>query len=151
MLQNFFKTTLRNILAHKGFSLINILGLTLGLTACLLIGLFVRDEKHYDRFVPGAESIFRVYQQAETDADEIIATVPPAFATALQQNFPGVEQALRVLPVNSKELFEVDQRKFYETGGFVTDSNFFELFPLPLQYGSYHGALKEKVQKSWSR
>lgn len=142
MLQNFFKTTLRNILAHKGFSLINILGLTLGLTACLLIGLFVRDEKRYDQFVPGAESIYRVYQQADTDADEIIATAPPAFATALRQNFPGVEQTLRVLALNSKELFEVEQKKLYETGGFVADSNFFELFPLPLRYGSYQKALE---------
>lgn len=142
MLQNFLKTTLRNILAHKGFSLINILGLTLGLTACLLIGLFVRDEKHYDQFVPGAESIFRVYQQADTDADEIIATAPPTFATALRQNFPGVEETLRVMAFNSKELFEVGQKKLYETGGFITDSNFFELFPLPLRYGSYQKALE---------
>lgn len=142
MLQNFLKITLRNILAHKGFSLINILGLSLGLTACLLIGLFVRDEKHYDQFVPGGESIFRVYQQAETDADEIIATTPPAFATALQQNFPGVEQTLRVMAFNSKELFEAGQKKLYETGGFVADSNFFEVFPLPLRYGSYQKALE---------
>src|SRR5215212_9553641 len=83
MLPNFLKTGLRNFSHHKGFFFINLLGLTLGLTACLLIGFFVRDEKQYDRFVPGAERVFRVYQQAETDANTILAVSPPAFATAL--------------------------------------------------------------------
>ncbi|MGZ8544889.1 MAG: hypothetical protein ACXWV0_06310, partial [Flavisolibacter sp.] len=64
---NFFKSGLRNITRHKGFSFINIAGLTLGLTSCLLIGLFVRDEKQYDRFVPGAANVYRVYQKAEND------------------------------------------------------------------------------------
>ena len=90
---------------YKGFSLINIEGLTLGLASCLLIGLFVRDEKHYDRFVPWGENVYRIYQKAESDESNMIATALPAFATALQQNFPKVEQALRVMRANSKDLF----------------------------------------------
>jgi putative ABC transport system permease protein len=141
MVPNFLKTGLRNVRHHKSFSFINILGLTLGLTACLLIGFFVRDEKQYDRFLPGAERIFRVYQQGESDANAIISTAPPAFATALKQNFPEVENVLRVMSLSSKELFEARDKKFYETGGFIADSNFFELFPLPLKYGSTRNAL----------
>jgi putative ABC transport system permease protein len=136
MLENSFKSGLRHIARHKGFSFINIAGLTLGLTSCLLIGLFVRDEKQYDRFVPGAENIYRVYQKADGDANNIIATAPPAFATALQQNFPEVEKTLRVMSINSKELFEANGKKLYEEGGFIADSNFFELFPLHFKYGS---------------
>ena len=143
MLPNFLKTGLRNFRHHKAFSFINILGLTLGLTACLLIGFFVRDEKQYDAFVPGADRIFRVYQQAENDANAIIATSPPAFATALKQNYPEVENVLRVLNFNSKELFEVGSKKFYEAGGFTADSNFFQVFPLPILYGSAQKALDE--------
>lgn len=143
MLPNFLKTGLRNLRHHKGFSFINILGLSLGLTACLLIGLFVRDEKQYDRFVPGADRTFRVYQQSESDANEIIATAPPAFATALKQNYPEVEHVLRVMNFNSKQLVEAGEKKFYETGGFIADSNFFELFPLPLRYGSPREVLDE--------
>src|SRR5215213_2625763 len=127
MLPNFLKTGFRNIRRHKGFSLINILGLTLGLTACLLIGLFVRDEKQYDSFVPGSNRIYRVYQQAEADANNIIATSPPSFATALKQNYPEVENTLRVMAFNAKKLFELGEKKFYEEDGFITDSNFFEL------------------------
>lgn len=53
MFKNYFKVAFRTITRHKGFSFINILGLTLGLTACLLIGLFVRDEKQFDKFPQG--------------------------------------------------------------------------------------------------
>lgn len=143
MVLNFFKTGLRNFTHHKGFSFINILGLALGLTACLLIGFFVRDEKQYDAFVPGAKNIFRVYQQSESDAAAIIATTPPAFSTAMKQNYPEVDMALRVMTFSSKELFEVSEKKFYQTGGFIADSNFFELFPLPLLYGSHRKVLDD--------
>src|SRR4028119_2401875 len=124
MSPNFFKTGFRQIRRHKGFSFINIAGLTLGLTSCLLIGLFVRDEKQYDQFVPGAENVFRVYQRAESDMNNIIATAPPAFATSLKQNFPEVEQTLRVMSIGTKGLFEANNKKLYEEGGFIVDSNF---------------------------
>jgi putative ABC transport system permease protein len=94
MLGNTFKSGLRQIARHKVFSFINIVGLTLGLTSCLLIGLFVRDEKQYDQFIPGAQNIHRIYQRAEGDMNNIVATAPPAFATSIQQNFPEVEQTL---------------------------------------------------------
>src|SRR5215213_2277169 len=130
------KSAFRNITRHKRFSFINIAGLTLGLTACLLSGLFVRDEKQYDKFVPGAENVYRVYQKTEGEASNIIATAPPAFANALNQNFPEVEETLRVASINSKELFEADGKKLYEEGGFIADSNFFDFFPLRFRYGS---------------
>ena len=63
MIRNFFKTAFRNITKHKGFSFINIAGLTLGLTACILIGLFVWDEHQYDKFLPGGDQVYRVYEE----------------------------------------------------------------------------------------
>jgi putative ABC transport system permease protein len=143
MVPNFLKTGLRNFTHHKGFSFINVLGLALGFTACLLIGFFVRDEKQYDAFIPSAKNIFRVYQQSESDAATIIGVSPPAFSTSLKQNYPEVDMALRVMSFSSKELFEVSGKKIYETGGFIADSNFFELFPLPLLYGSHRKVLDD--------
>ncbi|MDX5419678.1 MAG: ABC transporter permease, partial [Hymenobacteraceae bacterium] len=61
MLRNYLKTAYRNLFRHKAFSLINISGLALGLTACLLIGLFVYDELQYDRFVPEGDRVYRLY------------------------------------------------------------------------------------------
>jgi putative ABC transport system permease protein len=136
MFQNVLRSGLRNIGRHKGFSFINITGLTIGLTACLLIGLFVRDEQQYDKFVPGYENTYRVYQKTKGDADNIIATAPPAFAVALKQNFAEVEEAVRVMAFNSKELVEANDKKLYEENGFLVDSNFFKMFPLHFRYGS---------------
>ncbi len=136
MFQTILRSGFKNIRRHKGFSSINIAGLTIGLSACLLIGLFVRDEQQYDKFVPGSENIYRVYQKSKGDENNIIATAPPAFAVALKQNFPEVEEAVRVMAFNSTELVEANDKKLYEENGFLADSNFFEMFPLHFRYGS---------------
>src|SRR5687767_12097390 len=143
MLGNTFKSGFRQIARHKGFSFINILGLSLGLTSCLLIGLFVRDEKQYDAFIPGRSHIYRVYQKMKADETNIIATAPPAFASELKENYPEVLQSVRVLNLSSKELFEANNKKLYEEKGFVADSNFFSLFPLKFRFGSSEAALDD--------
>src|SRR5687767_615701 len=125
MIATFITSCFRNIKRHKGFSFINIAGLTLGLTACIIIGLFVRDEKQYDKFISGSNRIYRVYQQSEADVTNIIASSPPAFATALKQNYPEVEKAVRVVGINASVLFEASNKKLYQQGGFIADSNFF--------------------------
>ncbi|MBC8083040.1 MAG: ABC transporter permease, partial [Hymenobacter sp.] len=61
MLKNYFLVAYRNLVRHKGFSILNIAGLALGLTACLLIGLFVHDELQFDKFVPQGERVYRLY------------------------------------------------------------------------------------------
>ena len=143
MFKNFLKTVFRNIRRHKAFSFINIAGLALGLTACLLIGLFVRDEQAYDDFIPGAENVYRVYQKQQADVTSIIATAPPAFATSLKNNYAEVEQTLRVMNLNSKELFEAGDKKLYEGNGFLSDPAFFKLFPLKFRFGSPDKALDD--------
>ncbi|RYY63372.1 MAG: ABC transporter permease, partial [Chitinophagaceae bacterium] len=143
MTATFLTSCFRNIKRHKGFSFINIAGLTLGLTACIIIGLFVRDEKQYDKFIPGADRIYRVYQQSEADVSNIIASSPPAFATTLKQNYPEVEKTVRVVGINASVLFEAGNKKLYQQGGFIADSNFFDLFPLRFQYASPFKTLEE--------
>src|SRR5258705_11100326 len=98
MLTNFFKIAFRNITRHKGFSFINIAGLTLGLTACILIGLFVWDEHQYDRFLPGGEQVYRVCTEYKNnDGTQNMAVTPPAFATTLLTDFPEAEKTARVM------------------------------------------------------
>lgn len=144
MLTNFFKIATRNILHHKAFSIINIAGLTLGLSACLLIGLFVNDEHSYDR-LPGGEQVYRVYNHYTTPEGEADrAVTPPMFATTLRQEYPEVEAVTRVmqLPENNR-LFEAGYKKFYESSGFFVDSTFFDVFDLPFKYGTPAGALND--------
>src|SRR5688500_15905421 len=107
MFKNFFKVAFRNIIRHKAFSFINIAGLSLGLTACLLIGLFVRDEKEFDKSVPDGDRVYRVfYNITSKEGISNIASTPPRFPTELQQHFPEVEQTVRILGSQTKELFE---------------------------------------------
>ncbi|AIZ65526.1 macrolide ABC transporter permease (plasmid) [Hymenobacter sp. DG25B] len=142
MFKNYFLVAYRNLIRHKGFSFLNIAGLALGLTACLLIGLFVYDELQFDKFVPGGERIYRVYtEKMNSETPEIHAPVAPAYATTLKREFPEVEQATRILMQSTTNLLEVGEKKIYVEDGLIVDSTFFGIFQLPFKYGSAAGVL----------
>ena len=146
MWRNYFKVALRNLYRYKGFSLINILGLAIGLTGCLLIGLFVWDENQYDKFVKDGNNIYRIYlKETAESGNRTLANTPPAFATYLKQNYPEVEQTSRLFLWSGKMLMEVGEEKGYETKGFIADSNFFNLFPLQFVKGDAITALKDPL------
>jgi len=63
MIRNYLKTAFRNLLRYKGFALINIASLTIGMIGCFVIGLFVWDEWQYDKNIPGGENVYRIYDQ----------------------------------------------------------------------------------------
>lgn len=138
MLTNFFKVAWRNLAKHKGFAFINIAGLALGLTACLLIGLFVWDEKQYDQFLPGGQQVYRIYnEQRGQEGTENMAVTAPMYATTLRKDFPEVAQTCRVMmTADFKQLFEAGNTKLYVENGFFVDSTFLEVFPLALKQGS---------------
>ncbi|MCW3120080.1 MAG: hypothetical protein JWM28_4162 [Chitinophagaceae bacterium] len=145
MFRNFIKVAFRNITRHKGFSVINIAGLTLGLSACLLIGLFIWDEKQYDQFLPGGDQVYRIYNEyTDNEGSQNMALTAPMYAPVLQQDFPEVEQTARVMmTARYKILFEAGKNKLYEESGFFVDSTFLELFPLSLKQGSLSKALDD--------
>jgi len=146
MFRNYFKTAYRNIFRHKGFSFINIAGLALGLTACLLIGLFVHDELQYDKFLPAGEQVYRIYNdKSAQEAGEVLAVVPPMFGTTLEQSIPEVETVVRILMLqfDANNLVEAGEKSIYEKGRFFTDPEFFEVFQLPFIYGSPEKALAD--------
>lgn len=143
MLKNILTIAFRNIRRHKGFSFINILGLTLGLTASLLIGLFVRDEKQFDKFIPDGDRIYRVYYKITGDGGTgNQACTTPMLATALQQNFPEVEKAARIFNYSDNKIFfEAGEVKLYEQGGILAEPSFFDIFPLSFKHGTNKDAL----------
>src|SRR5688572_23797529 len=103
MFKNYLKTALRNLLRYKGFSLINIASLTIGITGCLIIGLFVRDELKYDKFIKDGERIYRLYlDRSGNSSSNAQASTPPAFGVYAQENFPEVEGLTRMLMWNGK-------------------------------------------------
>jgi len=133
----------RNLIRHKGFSFINIAGLTLGLTAVILIALFVRDEKQYDAFVPEGDQVYRIFNEYTGDeGTSNFAVAAPMFATALKQSFPEVEQTARILMLpQTKTLFEAGTKRLYEESGLFADSTFFDVLPLTFTHGSPAKAL----------
>lgn len=144
MIKNFFKVAFRSITRQKGFSFLNIAGLTLGLTACLLISLFVWDEKQFDRHITEGDRVYRVYYDITgNDGANANASTSPMIATALQQNFPEVEKAARFLNIQNKAFFEAGDKRMYEEEGILTEQAFFDVFPIPFKYGSSINALSD--------
>jgi len=102
MLINYFKTAFRTLIKHKSFSFLNIAGLTLGLTATMLIVLFVWDEYRYDKFIPGGRDIYRIYDAVTNNTGtENVSVTPPAFS----EKDPG-RQHKRHSPASFKRPFK---------------------------------------------
>jgi putative ABC transport system permease protein len=143
MFRNYFKTALRSLSRRRSFSIINISGLTLGLTAAFLIALFVWDEYQYDRSIPGSDRVYRVYLTNTNDqGTSDLAVSPPVFAGILRKEYPAAEEVTRVLSTAEyKQLFEAGGKQLYEVHGLFVDSTFFKVFPLKLDYGTAANAL----------
>jgi putative ABC transport system permease protein len=142
MFRNYLKIAFRNLWRYKGFSLINIASLTIGLTGCLLIGLFVWDELQYDKFMKDGDRIYRLYlQRSNSNSNSAAASTPPAFGSYAQQNFPEVEGLTRMLMWNGQMLMERGNIRAFEKKGIIADSTFFNIFPLKFISGDAASAL----------
>jgi putative ABC transport system permease protein len=142
MIKNYLKTAFRNLLRYKGFALINIASLSIGIIGCLVIGLFVWDEKQYDRNIPGGENVYRIYEERkDNNATTYAACTPPMFATFLQHKYPEVAATARMFMNNDKYLMEVGGKAVYETKGWLVDSSFFTVFPIKFLKGNSATAL----------
>ena len=134
MLKNYFKIAIRNLRTHKSYSLINILGLALGLTVCIFILLWVQDELGYDRFHNNADKIYRVVFADESyDNIRHYSVTPPALADALEKDYPEV---LYSVTYHSQKgmLIRYGDKKFRERVGFA-DVSVFDIFTLPFVAG----------------
>ena len=124
----------------------NIAGLAIGITCCLFIMLYIRNENNFDRHHDRSESIYRVTTEIRS-ADRTIrmATTPPPLAAAMKRDFSEVESAARVMgaPGTSKYLMEYNQRSFLEENGLLADPDFFKIFQYDFISGDPATALNE--------
>ena len=143
MLKNYFNVALRNLFKHKFYSLLNVIGLSIGLACFMLISLFVKDEMSYDAHFDDAERIYRVdFAATLNGADHISAAIGAPTALALRTDYPEVEDA--VLIRNSGNWFvkrKGQTETFKEEHVAMADSNFFKFFSLELIYGDPKTAL----------
>jgi putative ABC transport system permease protein len=147
MFKNNFKIAFRNSLRYKSNSIINIVGLAIGLTCVILIALFVTDELRYDRFFENADQIYRVNINGKMGDGEFYAgyTPPPAGAT-LTDNFPEIESYTRIYRpgVDVLEFEGINEKKtFNEKYIYAVDSNFLDVFSYPLLKGNPKSCLEE--------
>lgn len=141
MLKNMFKIALRNILSERIYSLINILGLTIGITSSVLILLYVNDEISYDKFHEHGDNIYRVVSNIKEPDNEFtwaVAQVP--LAPEMKERYPEVENFSRVSPRGRIKLI-YDDLSFYEEDIVMADSTFFEVFTYDFLEGDKETAL----------
>ena len=136
MFRNFFKLTYRHLLRQKGFTSINILGLTVGLTSCILIGLYIADELSYDQFHPNANRIARLtmeFSRGSAGSTQQFFTTGTKPGPQFKRTFPAVEDFTRTYAGSA--IIGDGTNHFRENKYFYADSDFLSIFNFPLLKG----------------
>src|SRR5688572_15306681 len=121
MLRNYFITALRNLYKNRGFSFINILGLTIGLASFMLIGLYVFHELSFDRFHARSGRIYRVVENLRTENELLLqSTSSPPMGPMILKDFPEVENYVRF--TGDSRLVKKGNLAFYEEDCLLADS-----------------------------
>src|SRR5450755_1176846 len=143
MIKNVLRTALRNFRKDKWFSLINIVGLTIGITFSLFLVFYVRDELSYDRFNKNADRIYRIVTYVtEKDKNTNFTYSEAPLAFQMKKDYPEVHEAARMVP-RERTLFKVGDKSFFETKLYYADSNIFRIFTAKFLEGNPNTALVE--------
>lgn len=149
MLRNYLKIALRNLSKRKGFTLLNIFGLAIGMTCCLLILQYVNYERGFDQFHKDADRIARLRIDNYSEGKLLwkSATVFPAFAPTMKKEFPEIEEAGRLIDANVMLTNEARNIKFNEQKGYFADPSMLKIFTIPMVKGNPATALNtpEKI------
>lgn len=149
MIQNYLKIAFRSLLKHKVYSIINIMGLAIGIASCVLIVLFITDEFSYDSFHAKGDRIYKVaLERIYPGHSTHYAVIPHSFGDAMQQDFPEVGSVLKMAgPFNNTGVSYRDdhgEEKFFEENFVMAaDSNFFDFFSIDITEGSAATALSK--------
>lgn len=144
MFKNYLTVSLRNLLRHKGYSAINVLGLAIGIACCVLILLYVQDELSYDQYHEKKDRIYRLVESATVAGRSIEAAVtPPPWAPVLAKDYPVIEAYTRIKPPASRWLIRYHEKRFYERYFAFVDSSFFDIFTFPLVQGNAKSVLAD--------
>ena len=143
MLKNLLLVALRNFKRDLGYSLLNVLGLTIGMTFSLFLIFYIKDELSFDKYNTRADRIYRVnsyIQEKDKNTDWTITQLP--LAPTMKKDFPEVEEAVRF---NGRErtLFKQGNNNYYETKIYYVDSNVFKVFSANFLEGDAATALNE--------
>src|SRR6201996_465548 len=153
MIKNYLKIALRQLRKQKMYAAIKIGGFALGIAACLLIGLYIKDELSFDKSYPDNDQIYRVIGYYNTEGKIEKGTDWPApIGKTLKSDFPEIEISGRLMPnslfdkAGSNEVRRADQvQNTYEQGFTYADQEMLDILQLPMVYGKREIALKEPL------
>ncbi len=130
------KIAIRNIFTNRLFSLINIIGLSTGITAFLFILLYVRYERSYDSFHKNFRNIYRLrYERSSAEGESVkFASCCPPAALRIRELYPEVEKICRIFRYRATVIFE--DRKFYEERMYFAEPQIFEIFDIDFVTGN---------------
>jgi putative ABC transport system permease protein len=136
MIKNYLKITLRNLKKHKLYSFINILSLTIGITVCLLITLYIKQEFSYDKYFENASNIYRITTTHISDrGTSVDVETPMPLAEALAEKYPEIGKCARIF-FDGNELVRYKDKSFIEQSIAFADSDFFKIFSFEILNGN---------------
>ena len=144
MIRNYFKIAWRNLIKNKGFTAINIIGLSLGIGCFIVIAMYVTDELSYDQYHENADRIFRINSDIKfggTDLSMAVSADP--MGEALKRDYPEVEQYVRLYASGGSKLIKKGSEYINENLVTHADSTIFDVFTLPAIVGNTKTALNE--------
>ena len=141
MFKNYILIGLRLLRKHKSYSIINIVGLAIGMTSFILIMLWVANELNFDRFHQQSKNIFRIVSELTLGGTtrKTVVTSPP-MGLAMKNEFPEVKQTVRFFP-KDKTAIKYDEKQLYEENIFYAEGTIFEVFSFELLSGDPKAAL----------
>ncbi|MEO6314003.1 MAG: FtsX-like permease family protein [Chitinophagaceae bacterium] len=145
MIKNYFKLAIRNLLKQRFISFINLFGLTVGLTCCLLITVYVLNELSYDRFNANADNVYRVTRSFNNENGVVsikLGTVAPPFGYYLPGDFPEIKKLTRLLDAGMGTL-RYKEKLISEPHVFMADENMMDVFSVKMLKGNPATALLE--------
>ncbi|MEX2232517.1 MAG: ABC transporter permease [Cyclobacteriaceae bacterium] len=140
MLRNYLLTAIRSLMKNKGFSLINILGLGIGIASFVLIGMYVYHELSFDKYHKNGHRIYRIVENLRTENELLFqSTSSPPMGPILLNQYPEVENYVRF--TDASYLVRKGDLSIYEDNCLLADSSVFEIFTFPLLAGDPKTAL----------
>ncbi|MFP4555299.1 MAG: ABC transporter permease [Bacteroidales bacterium] len=145
MLKSYLLIALRSLKRDIGFSLINIVGLAIGMAAAILILFWVIDEVNYDRFHSNIDEIYRVYEyQTYSGTDDLLVyNTPGPLAPELRNSYSSIKKVARFTPIWQRNIFTVNSKDSYVNNGYFADKEAFDLFTFKFIYGSPETSLSD--------
>jgi len=141
MLKNYLLMAFRNLKKQKGYALINVAGLAIGMACCILILSFILTELSYDRYHENANRTYRLIAGLTLgNTPNLIATANPMSSISMREEFAEVEEVVRIFPYRRAPVKQGDI-EFYEEGIFYADATFFDVFTHPMLKGDPQSAL----------